>query len=184
MKYSAVDTPAVGRAILSVISNTVHYRLFVADIDNITAAHIHDGPAGTNGGVVFPLFTGAGSFDAAHPLSGTLTLSPTQVTKMLAGDYYINVHTSDVPSGEIRGQIRPHAAPTGFNALLLGSNQPTPVQTTAKGVAQFTLISTDTLQYRVAVSDIINVTARPYSCRSIRTKWASCPWILHWYWHL
>ncbi|MEZ4617296.1 MAG: CHRD domain-containing protein [Caldilineaceae bacterium] len=155
----AVDTPAVGRAVLSLISDTLHYRIFVADIDNVTASHIHDGVVGVSGGVVFPLFTGGGAFDPNHPISGTLTLSATQISKLLAGDYYINVHTTDVPSGEIRGQIQPYSPPTGMSAILLGSNEPSPVTTEAKGIAQFTLINTDTLQYNVAVSDIISITA-------------------------
>ncbi len=155
----AVDTPATGRAVLSLISDTLTYRLFVSDIVSVTASHIHEGAVGVNGGVIFPLYTGSGLFDPSHPISGTLTLSPTQVAKLMAGEYYINVHTSAAPSGEIRGQVQLYAAPTAFNALLLGTNEPTPVATTAKGVAQFTLVNTNTLQYQVAVSDIVSVTA-------------------------
>lgn len=155
----AVDTPATGRAVLSVISDTVYYRIFVADIISITAAHIHEGAIGTNGGVVVPLFTGGGTFDPANPISGTLTLSPTQIAKLAAGEYYVNVHTPTAPSGEIRGQIQHYSPPAGYNALLLGTNEPSSVETDAKGVARFTLINTNTLQYQVAVSDIISVTA-------------------------
>ncbi|HRW06750.1 MAG TPA: CHRD domain-containing protein, partial [Caldilineaceae bacterium] len=155
----AVDTAASGRAVLSLISDTLTYRLFVSDIVSITASHIHDGPVGVNGGVVLPLYTGSGQFDPAHPISGTVTLTPVQIAKLMAGDYYVNVHTTAVPSGEIRGQLEPFSAPTSYNALLLGANEPNPVTTAAKGVAQFTLVNTNTLQYHVAVSDIISVTA-------------------------
>lgn len=155
----AVDTPATGRAVLSLISDTLTYRLFVSDIVSVTASHIHEGAVGINGGVIFPLYTGSGIFDPSHPISGTLVLSPTQVAQLMAGNYYLNVHTSAAPSGEIRGQIQPYIAPTAFNALLLGANEPAPVATTAKGVAQFTLVNTNTLQYQVAVSDIVSVTA-------------------------
>lgn len=154
----AVDSAAVGRAVLALVTDTLYYRAFIADIDNVTAAHIHEGAAGSNGPVIATLF-GGGLFDAANPISGTVTLTPTQVTKMLAGDYYINVHTSDAPSGELRGQVRVYTPPANSNALLLGRNEATPVTTNAKGVARFSIINTDTLQYQIAVSDIISITA-------------------------
>lgn len=155
----AVDSAAAGRAVLALITNTLYYRVLVADIDKVTASHIHDGAPGVNGPVIIPLFTGSGVFDPANPISGTVTLTPTQVAKLMAGDYYINVHTSDVPSGEIRGQVRAYTPSANYNALLLGRNEATPVTTNAKGVAQFTLVNTNTLQYQLAVSDIISITA-------------------------
>lgn len=155
----AVDSAAAGRAVLALITDTLYYRVLVADIDNVTAAHIHDGVAGVNGPVIAPLFSGSGLFDPANPISGTVTLTPTQVAKLLAGDYYINVHTSDFPAGELRGQLRTYTPAQDYNALLLGRNEATPVTTSAKGVARFTLVNTDTLQYQIAVSDIISITA-------------------------
>ncbi|MEZ4730289.1 MAG: CHRD domain-containing protein [Caldilineaceae bacterium] len=155
----AVDSAAAGRAVLALITDTLYYRVLVADIDKVTAAHIHEAAPGVNGPVIFPLFTGSGVFDPANPISGTVTLTPTQVAKLMAGDYYINVHTSDAPSGEIRGQVRAYTPGASYNALLLGRNEATPVTTNAKGVAQFTLANTNTLQYQLAVSDIISITA-------------------------
>lgn len=155
----AVDSAAAGRAVFALITDTLYYRVFVADIDNVTASHIHEGVLGSNGPVIAPLFGGSGTFDPGHPISGTVTLTPTQITKLMAGDYYINVHTSDFPGGELRGQIRAYTPATDYNALLLGRNEATPVVTSAKGVARFTLVSTDTLQYQIAVSDIISITA-------------------------
>ena len=65
-----------------------------------TMAHFH-GPAmaGENAGVVVPL---------ANPASGaesTATLTDAQAADMLAGKWYINVHTAANPGGEIRGQL-------------------------------------------------------------------------------
>jgi hypothetical protein len=64
------------------------------------AAHIH-GPAeaGANAGVVVP-FT-----SAASPITGTATLTEAQAAELLAGKYYVNVHTAANRGGEIRGQI-------------------------------------------------------------------------------
>lgn len=66
-----------------------------------TAAHFH-GPAsaGENAGVVLPL---AGSLDS--PITGSATLSDAQMTDLLAGKWYLNLHTATHPSGEIRGQV-------------------------------------------------------------------------------
>lgn len=158
-EVSAVDSAAAGRAVLALITDTLYYRVFVADIDNVTASHIHEGAPGANGPVIVPLFSGSGLFDPANPISGTVTLTPTQVAKLMAGDYYINVHTSDFPSGELRGQVHAYTPAADYNALLLGRNEATPVTTNAKGVARFTLVNTDTLQYNIAVSDIVSITA-------------------------
>ncbi len=156
----ATESIGTGRAVMTLITDTLYFRLFVADIDQITAAHIHEGAPGANGGIVADLFTGVGAFDATHPVSGTLVLTPTQVTKLLNGDYYINVHSTDFPAGEIRGQIGQYTPPQQFNALLLGRNETSPVTTNASGIARLTLVSTDTLNYQLSVSDIVSVTAQ------------------------
>ena len=66
-----------------------------------TAAHIH-GPAAasTNAGVVVP-FAGP-----ASPIRGRATLTAAQAADLMAGRYYVNIHSSAFPAGEIRGQIR------------------------------------------------------------------------------
>lgn len=65
-----------------------------------TAAHIH-GPAepGKNAGVVIPFAA------AASPIKGSKVLTETQAKDLLAGKYYVNVHTAANKNGEIRGNI-------------------------------------------------------------------------------
>lgn len=65
-----------------------------------TMAHFH-GPAlpGANAGVVVPLPS------AASPATGEATLTPAQVADLMAGKWYLNVHTAKNPGGEIRGQV-------------------------------------------------------------------------------
>jgi hypothetical protein len=65
-----------------------------------TMAHFH-GPAmpGSNAGVVVP-FT-----SAASPAEGQATLTPAQAADLVAGKWYVNVHTAQNPGGEIRGQV-------------------------------------------------------------------------------
>jgi hypothetical protein len=66
-----------------------------------TAAHFH-GPAqpGANAGVAVPIPNVATS-----PAQGSATLTDAQAADLLAGRYYINIHTAANPGGEIRGQV-------------------------------------------------------------------------------
>ena len=70
-----------------------------------TAAHIHTGVVGVNGGVTFPLteaVSGSGVWVAAADAS----MTDAQVTTLNAGNLYFNAHSVAYPGGEIRGQIR------------------------------------------------------------------------------
>ena len=64
----------------------------------ITAAHIHRARAGANGPILFFL-------PSTATISGTIKLSESEERDLLNNRYYINVHTTTVESGEIRGQI-------------------------------------------------------------------------------
>jgi len=66
-----------------------------------TAAHFH-GPAeiGKNAGVAVPIPNATSS-----PVSGSATLTDAQAADLVAGKYYINIHTAANPGGEIRGQV-------------------------------------------------------------------------------
>ncbi|HTK99931.1 MAG TPA: CHRD domain-containing protein [Pseudomonadales bacterium] len=67
------------------------------------AAHIHDGAAGQNGGVVVPL-TATGANEWSAPKDAKLTKA--QMDKLAAGDLYVNVHSDAHKDGEIRGQLK------------------------------------------------------------------------------
>ncbi len=66
----------------------------------VMAAHFH-GPAerDANAGPVV-IMTGLVS-----PIVGTAVLTPEQAVELLAGRWYINLHTAQYPGGEIRGQV-------------------------------------------------------------------------------
>ncbi|HXM33585.1 MAG TPA: TIGR03118 family protein [Pyrinomonadaceae bacterium] len=70
-----------------------------------TAAHIH-GPAapGVNAPVLFPLPIATG-VTSGGVNDFSITLSPTQIQNLKDGLLYFNVHTTNNPGGEIRGQI-------------------------------------------------------------------------------
>ena len=65
-----------------------------------TMAHFH-GPAeaGKNAAVVVPIP------NAASGVDGSATLTDAQAADLMAGKYYINVHTDANKGGEIRGQV-------------------------------------------------------------------------------
>ena len=67
-----------------------------------TAAHLHAGEPGKNGGVAVPLFAGAA---AKSPFEGEATLTDAQASDLLAGKLYANIHTEASKAGEIRGQL-------------------------------------------------------------------------------
>ena len=64
-----------------------------------TAAHFHEADPGKNGGVVVPINP------ATSPFEGSATLTDAQAADLLAGKWYVNVHTDANKGGEIRGQV-------------------------------------------------------------------------------
>jgi hypothetical protein len=66
-----------------------------------TAAHFH-GPAeaGKNAGVAVPIAN-----PNTSPVEGSTTLTDAQAADLVAGKYYVNIHTAANPGGEIRGQV-------------------------------------------------------------------------------
>jgi len=68
----------------------------------VTGAHFH-GPAaaGANAGVAVPMTQGP------SPMQGSAVLNETQVADLLAGRWYVNLHTAANRGGEIRGQVLP-----------------------------------------------------------------------------
>ena len=74
-----------------------------------TMAHFH-GPAGPgqNAGVLIWLTKKGGP--VSSPITGHAILTPPQARQFMAGQWYINVHTTMHPDGEIRGQVQPPKA--------------------------------------------------------------------------
>ena len=128
----ARDTQAVGVAKFKLRADgtALEFKVNVANIDNVFAAHIHCGGVGVNGPVGVTLFMGApaGGRVTGTLAEGTITAPDSGnlcgwvdlaavLAAMRSGATYVNVHTNDgvdppntgpgdFPGGEIRGQIR------------------------------------------------------------------------------
>lgn len=120
-----VETLATGEALFQLSKNgqRMTFRLIVANIEDVTMAHIHLAPAGQNGPVVLWLYPAgpppqlipgitngilSSGVVSAEDLVGDLegaTLADL-AGQFLAGNAYVNVHTTRFPGGEIRGQIK------------------------------------------------------------------------------
>jgi hypothetical protein len=126
------DTQAVGVATFKLRADgaALEFKLNVANLDNVVAAHIHCGAVGVNGPVGVTLFVGApaggtvngtlaeGAITAPDPGNGCGWVDLAAVLAAIAsGNTYVNVHTNDgvappntgpgdFPGGEIRGQVR------------------------------------------------------------------------------
>jgi CHRD domain len=127
----ARDTHAVGVAKFKVREDgtALAFKVNVANIHNVVAAHIHCGAVGVNGPVGVTLFAGApatgrtdgtlaeGTITAPDPGNACGWADLAAVLAAIAsGNTYVNVHTNDgvapantgpgdFPGGEIRGQI-------------------------------------------------------------------------------
>ncbi|GAA4372159.1 CHRD domain-containing protein [Hymenobacter koreensis] len=67
---------------------------------NPTAGHFHQAVPGSNGPVVYPLG------GLTSPITGKITLTEAEAAKLLAGEFYANLHTAAFTGGEIRGNIK------------------------------------------------------------------------------
>ncbi|MEP6514006.1 MAG: CHRD domain-containing protein, partial [Parafilimonas sp.] len=81
-----------------------------------TAAHIHQAPPRVSGSVIVSLnFAG----DSTGSLTGSGTFTDAQEVDLIAGNMYVNVHSTTYPAGEIRAQLS--VATPGQSDLLSGN---------------------------------------------------------------
>jgi CHRD domain-containing protein len=132
--FTAAEGFFQGKLVKSGGTQTINYRLEYSHIENATAAHLHFGGFGMNGGVI-AFLCGGGDKPACPPTGGTVTgtidaadivgpaaqgIGPGEIgdliTAMKYGVVYANIHTDngditpntgpgDLSTGEVRGQV-------------------------------------------------------------------------------
>lgn len=89
-------------AVLDTQTRVLRWKMAFSNLSGpVTMAHFH-GPAGigANAGVALGFAAPVNS-----PYEGRATLTPQQAADLMAGKWYINVHTARFPAGEMRGQM-------------------------------------------------------------------------------
>ena len=145
-----------GTANLSLLSdNSLKYVITVNGLtagDALVAAHIHTGNVISNGPVVLglnPMFTGATA-------TGTITNVRSSFVDSLKSDdneLYFNLHSTQQPSGLLRGQLNENIV-LAEDVVLLGTNEVAPVTTLATGLAILRLTNSKKLYSKVTVSTL------------------------------
>ena len=99
-----VTTSATGTGTLTVgADKSIRGGVTTSGIE-VTAAHIHEAPAGKNGPIVVPMTK---TSDGVWSIPADAKFTDAQYESYKAGNLYFNVHSVAVKSGEIRGQIKP-----------------------------------------------------------------------------
>lgn len=112
-----VQSTGAAFAVITYISGQLLFRVDVTGTANVTRAHIH-GPAaaGVNAGIRVNFYEPASgttplNFTTTSTLANGVAALPIGISMdsllvlMRNGNAYVNVHTSQYPSGELRGQI-------------------------------------------------------------------------------
>ena len=97
------DSKATGSVVATfdTDSNKLSWKGTISGLSgSVTAAHFHSAEVGRNGAVAVPIIgADKGSFE------GSATLNDTQAEDLIAGKWYVNIHTGTYKAGEIRGQM-------------------------------------------------------------------------------
>ncbi|TMN38968.1 CHRD domain-containing protein [Pseudoalteromonas sp. S2755] len=136
----------------------LYLRAVTMGVDDATAAHIHTGRIGMNGDVLVVLE------QDDEVMTDWVTPDDTMIDEatlnvLLSGGHYVNVHTPEMPNGEIRGQIlTDNYAVATFD--LSGKQEVPAVATMASGDG-YALVNTDDyeVELRVVTSGVEDATA-------------------------
>jgi hypothetical protein len=112
VEVPAGDADGSGMALirLNAAEGLVCFKLVVRGVDTLTAAHIHQAPAGQAGPVVVPLATPAASASDAslQQSKGCVSADPALIAAIKANpaQFYANVHNRAFPGGAVRAQLK------------------------------------------------------------------------------
>lgn len=106
-----VATPATGTAVVLYddVSNLLQWNVnYSGLVANRTASHFHGpAPVGVNASVRLGIATAG---PPSGNITGSATISNAFEAELLAGLWYINIHSQTFTGGEIRGQVVPEPA--------------------------------------------------------------------------
>lgn len=133
-----------GTAILRVLpGNQLEFDITVPNLaggDRIQAAHIHLGDPASNG----PVLVDLQGMLHGNKIMGKVSIRSTFADSLKTAPLYINVHTAQVPSGLVRGQIN-NPVIWAKDIALNGQNEVPSVSTTTNGTNFLRLTANGTL---------------------------------------
>jgi CHRD domain/Secretion system C-terminal sorting domain len=121
-----------------------------------TAAHFHKGVPGVSGGVIVAL-TSIGAA-TQNLYGGKVALTPAIFDAIIRDSFYVNIHTTANPNGEIRGQVQ-SLMRTSLVANLCGGQEVPAVSTTASGASFISLSRDKTNLFLDAVTNGLSTNA-------------------------
>ncbi|MGA9525150.1 MAG: CHRD domain-containing protein [Myxococcaceae bacterium] len=109
----AVTTSATGTATAELYGETLEVEGSFEGLQSDllvaagSSAHVHRAARGASGPIVFNLTVTPAADNRSGTFKGSSTLSADDLENYRNGLLYVNVHSTDHPTGEIRGQIEP-----------------------------------------------------------------------------
>ncbi len=102
----ALDPVHEGDAELTLERTAIVFSIRAPGLGKVTAVHIHHGPAGTAGPMLWEIHPGY----EGDSVRGTASGLPPGIPALIArepAEYYVKLHTVKFPGGAIRGQLGP-----------------------------------------------------------------------------
>lgn len=151
------DASGDGYALVNTKSGALDLRVITENM-TATAAHIHGGTAGMNGGVAVALAQSMSNMAMWMTPENTV-LDEATLSEFLDAGHYVNVHSDAVPSGEIRGQIL--TADTHLLPLMFSGENSVPANASlASGEGAFTIdTSSGSLRGAFSISNMVATAA-------------------------
>ena len=114
-------SPGTGTGVVTLddVTNLLSWEINYSGLDGTpTVSHFHGpAPIGSNAGIQVDIAANSGGI--ASPMIGSAPITDPQKADLLAGLWYINIHSDLFPGGEIRGQVE--VVPIPAAAWLFGS---------------------------------------------------------------
>jgi PKD repeat protein len=111
-EYPPTNSTATGSASAHLIDGVLHvsgnFSGLLSDLMEVggSSAHVHLAPLNASGPIVFPLVV-VSADNRSGSFNGSAVLNSSLVDAFINDELYVNVHSNDYPTGEIRAQFMP-----------------------------------------------------------------------------